>query len=339
MNETDTRMDMNLPVLDLSALSSPDGERRREEAARFDAGMRETGFCILTGHGVPQALFDRMLSVTRAFFDLPADVKTGVVSRMAQGQFCGWVPFAADAAARVYGREGEGEAPEDLRERYRAVLSDCEEVRDKVGPNQWPAGLPELEETWTEYYRHMELVGARLMRLAALGLSLEESFFEPYFERHFSVLMSTHSPPILGKPRPGQARCGTHTDTGTITFVYQPPGTPGGIEVLVDGQWLVPRPPPGSFIVNCGDLLAAWTNDRWRSTIHRVGGPGARIDQRRQSLVFFHQPALDVTLSCVETCVGPDNPARFQPITLREHFTNQQRRLATKDVVSAASSA
>lgn len=334
MSETEKRID--LPVIDLSALSASDGERRAQAAA-FDRGMRETGFCVLTNHGVSQDLFDRMLKVTLAFFEQPSEVKADVVSRVAQGQFCGWVPFAADAAARVYGREGENDAPEDLRERYRAVISDASEVREKVGPNQWPARLPEVEQTWTEYYRHMEDVGLRLMRLAALGLSLDASYFDPYFERHFSVLMSTHSPPFHGQVRPGQARCGTHTDTGTMTFVHQPPGGAGGIEVLVDGEWLVPRPPPASFIVNCGDLLAAWTNNRWRSTIHRVGGPGARLDQRRQSIVFFHQPALDKTLTCVPTCVGPGNPSRFEPITLREHFTNQQRRLATKDVAAAKS--
>ncbi|HTE55648.1 MAG TPA: EamA family transporter [Kofleriaceae bacterium] len=339
MTTIETRVGVDLPEVDLRVLSSADGAARREQAARLDQSMRQTGFCVVTGHEVPQELLDRMLSVTRDFFDLPVEVKKAVSSRVAEGQFCGYVPFAADAAARVYGREGEADAsPEDLRERFRAVITDCDEVRAKVGPSLWPGSLPELEQVWTEYYRSMEQVGQRLMGLVALALSLDQGFFRPYFERHFSVLMSTNSPVFTGQARPGQARCGVHTDTGTMTFVYQPPGSAGGIEVLVDDTWLVPSPRPGTFIVNCGDLLARWTNDRWRSTIHRVGGPGTRLDQRRQSLVFFHQPALDVTLTCLPTCVRDDNPARFEPITLREHFTNQQRRLGTKDVAASAAS-
>ncbi len=328
------RIGVELPEVDLRVLASADQDARRAQAALLDKGMRETGFALVDGHEVPPELFDRMMNVTREFFDLPVEEKTALVSRMSQNQFCGYVPFAADAAARVYGREGEGAPEMDLRERFRAVITECEEVREKVGPCQWPETLPALQRVWTEYYRALEGVGERLMSLAAIALQLDADFFRPYFARHFSVLMSTNSPAFTGQPRPGQARCGVHTDTGTMTFVYQPPGTPGGIEVLVDGTWLVPAPRPGTFIVNCGDLLARWTNDRWRSTIHRVGGPGTNIGQRRQSVVFFHQPALDVTLTCLPTCVRDDNPARFEPITLREHFTNQQRRLATRDVAT-----
>jgi isopenicillin N synthase-like dioxygenase/drug/metabolite transporter (DMT)-like permease len=331
----ENRIGVELPEVDLRVLASADQDARRAEAARLDKGMRETGFCLVDGHEVPPELFDRMMTLTREFFDLPVAEKNALVSRMAQGQFCGYVPFAADAAARVYGREGDGDTAEmDLRERFRAVITECEEVVEKVGPCQWPDTLPALQRVWTEYYRALEGVGERLMSLAAIALQLDADFFRPYFARHFSVLMSTNSPAFAGAPRPGQARCGVHTDTGTMTFVYQPPGTPGGIEVLVDGTWLVPSPRPGTFIVNCGDLLARWTNDRWRSTIHRVGGPGTDIGKRRQSVVFFHQPALDVTLTCLPTCVRDDNPARFEPITLREHFTNQQRRLATRDVAT-----
>ena len=84
-------------------------------------------------------------------------------------------------------------------------------------------------------------------------------------------------------------------------------------------------------MVNIGDLMARWTNDRWVSTVHRVGRPGGPLSRRRQSIVFFQQPALDEPITCLEPCVNEANPSKYPPITLREHFTNQQRRLATKD--------
>ncbi|WP_394836713.1 hypothetical protein LVJ94_07375 [Pendulispora rubella] len=324
---------LDLAVVDLAKFEAAEGEERAHMAAAFDKGMREIGFGVITGHGLPAGLFQRVLDVTRGLFDLPLTEKAEISSRVAEGQFCGWVPFAADAASRVYGAKSD--TPADLRERFRAVISNCDEVRQKVGPNQWPQSLPEVRETWTEYYKLMEHVGARVMRLAAASLGLSDWYFDEYFQRHFSVMMATHSPPFNGVAQPGQSRCGAHTDTGTMTFVYQP-NTRGGLEVQIDGQWRVPMPPEGSFVVNCGDLLARWTNDRWRSTVHRVGGPGAPLRERRQSLVFFHQPALDVKLHCVPTCTDARTPPRYAPITLREHFTHQQQLLATRDVSIAS---
>ncbi|HET9958756.1 MAG TPA: 2-oxoglutarate and iron-dependent oxygenase domain-containing protein [Polyangiaceae bacterium] len=333
LNETESeqRPTLDLPVLDLAAFEAGTAEQRREIAAGFDLGMQTIGFGVVAGHGIAPSLIERMFSTTSHFFELPNSDKAQVRSRVADGQFCGWVPFGADAASRVYGAHDD--TPEDLRERFRAVVSDCAEVREKVGPNQWPTQPGNLAQVWTEYYRAVENMSLRVMQVSAVALGLEKHFFDPYFERHFSVLMATNSPPFTGPRKPGQARCGTHTDTGTMTFVYQR-DTRGGLEVQVGGKWLLPAPPAGSFIVNCGDLLARWTNNRWKSTVHRVGGPGAAIDQRRVSVVFFHQPALDIPLESLPTCVDAEHPAQFDPITLREHFSNQQRRLKTRDDVN-----
>ncbi|MEX1366265.1 MAG: 2-oxoglutarate and iron-dependent oxygenase domain-containing protein [Nannocystaceae bacterium] len=318
-----------LEAIDMAQFLAADEAERDEIASRFDRGLREIGFAVVYNHGIAQSFLDHMIDVTGRLFDLDPAQKLEVASRGSQGQFCGWVSFAADAASRVYGAGDE--APPDLRERYRAVVTEAEEIRERVGPNLWPAAVPEFEPTWREYYGVFERLAMQVMSLGARALGQPEDFFTTYFERHFSVLMSTLSPPITDRA-PGQNRCGAHTDTGTLTFVYQP-NSRGGVQVqLPDGRWGAPKTTNGDIVVNCADLLALWTNDRWKSTIHRVGGPADRLDERRQSVVFFHQPSLDVTIECLPGCFDEQHPPKYEPVTLREHFDDNQKQLGTKEV-------
>lgn len=321
-----------LAAIDLGHFLQASEAERNEIAAIYDEGLRNIGFAAIYNHGISEEFFDRMLSVTGRFFDQEAELKASVASRPSKGLFCGWVSFAADSASRVYAAGGK-EAPPDLRERYRAVVAEAPEVRERVGPNQWPRELPEFEVMWNEYYRTFEGLAMKVMALAARALGQAESFFEPFFKSHFSVLMSTNSPPVYDY-EPGQNRCSPHTDTGTMTFVYQP-NCRGGIQVqLPDGRWGAPQTRKGDIIVNCADLLAIWTNDRWKSTIHRVGGPNDRLDERRQSVVFFHQPSLDVAIECLPGCAEPVAGPKYDATTLRKHFDNNQKQLRTAEISS-----
>lgn len=323
-----------LAAIDLGRFLSAGPTERDEIAAIYDGGLRNIGFAAIYNHGVSQEFLDRMISVTGRFFDLDAEHKSQIASRPSQGKFCGWVSFAADSASRVYAAAAR-EALPDLRERYRAVITPAEEIRERVGPNQWPGAVPEFEPTWTEYYRVFERIAMQVMALSARALGQDEHLFEPFFERHFSVLMSTNSPPIT-RQAAGQNRCSPHTDTGTMTFVYQP-SCRGGIQVLLpDGRWGAPQTAQGDIIVNCADLLAVWTNDRWKSTIHRVGGPSDRLDERRQSVVFFHQPGLDVPIECLPGCFDAEQAPKYQPTTLRKHFDHNQKQLRTEEVPQAS---
>jgi len=218
-------MSMAIPVLDLQPFVRGTESEKREVARRLDDAYRRIGFVTITGHGVSPDVIGRMREVTKAFFALPEETKRTVISRVREGQFCGYVPFAADAAAHTYAGK---DAPPDLRARYRVVKPTCPAVLDKVGPIQWPAEMPEFRAAWTEYYEEMERIAERLMRLCAAALGLQESFVAPDFEGHFSVLMATTSPvtPAL----PGQLRCGEHTDNGTLTMVLQS-DSPGSLEV------------------------------------------------------------------------------------------------------------
>jgi isopenicillin N synthase-like dioxygenase len=121
---------------------------------------------------------------------------------------------------------------------------------------------------------------------------------------------------------PGQLRAGEHTDYGSLTIVA-PTQAPGRLQVLTREQgWVEVDPAPGDFVVNIGDLMAQWTNDRWVSTLHRVAlpEPDAGPEARRLSLVFFHQPDDDALVQCIPTCLAPGESPRYEPITSGEHL-------------------
>lgn len=123
-------------------------------------------------------------------------------------------------------------------------------------------------------------------------------------------------PPQTSPPLPGQLRRGAHTDFGSLTILYQD-AAPGGLQVQTAvGDWRDVPPVGGSFVVNLGDLMAAWTNDRWVSTMHRVVNPSTDVAAtRRLSIAFFHQPNFDTIIECIPTCLAPGGRPRYEPVT------------------------
>jgi isopenicillin N synthase-like dioxygenase len=135
-------------------------------------------------------------------------------------------------------------------------------------------------------------------------------------------------PQQTAAPRAGQLRAGAHTDYGSLTILLSEPGS-GGLEIYTpEGEWLAVPCVPGAFIINIGDLLARWTNDRWVSTLHRVvcPPPGERGSNRRQSIAFFHQPNWDAEISCLPSCLAPGAKAKYATVTSGVHLREKFRR-------------
>ena len=138
----------------------------------------------------------------------------------------------------------------------------------------------------------MEDLAARIMRVFAVALKLPEDYFAGVIDRPVSALRALNYPHPTVPPQPGQLRAGAHTDYGSLTILL-PEAKSGGLQIFTPEQEWRPVPPvPGAFIINIGDLMALWTNDRWVSTLHRVVNPApdAKGSTRRQSFAFFHQP-------------------------------------------------
>ena len=316
-----------VPVIDISPYGGSEADKRALAQA-VDQACRDIGFLVISGHGVSEELIARLNDVTWAFFDLAEAAKRKYLPP-SPTVFRGFSPMKA--AALGYSLDDQ-EALPDLRELFTINRIDIDpddpyysapEAGTLFAPNIWPAEIDGFRETWEAYYRAMEDLARRIMRIFALALGLDEPWFDRTIDKHFTNLCASFYPAQETPPAPGQLRGGAHTDFGSVTIVLADGSIPGGLEVQTHaGDWERVEIPPGAFAVNLGDLMAQWTNDRWVSTMHRVGNPPPEVaaESPRLSFLFFHQPNYDALIECIPTCQGPDAPPKYAPITSGEHL-------------------
>jgi len=314
-----------VPVIDLSTYYDPAATpaQRQGLAREIDRACCDIGFLVVAGHQVPACTMQAAFAAAFRFFDAPEEKKLSTMPR--DGRVRGYSPMGRHALARSLGAE----SPTDLCERFRLGafgFPDDEYHASRAtgcfAPNIWPDDQPGFRWALENYYRAMELLASDLMRLFALALDLPQRFFDQSIDRHISSLYINHYPALEGEPAPGQLRAGAHTDYGSLTIVAPTPAS-GRLQVKTSGgAWVEVAPGPGEFVVNIGDLMAQWTNDRWVSTLHRVGNPAPSEagGSRRMSLVFFHQPNDDALIECIPTCVEAGAAPKFAPVTSGEHL-------------------
>jgi isopenicillin N synthase-like dioxygenase len=273
---------VDVPAVDLSAPRA---------AGAVGAACEALGFLTVVGHGVDEELVARVDALSRGFFDLPEDEKR----RYAGGELRPGLPIYRPLRSERLGATGGGAAAADLKESL------------DWGPTlpgvAWP---PALEETYRAYLAAMHALARRLRGLFAVALGRDESWFEERFDDVSSSLRVINYPDVGAPPAEGQLRAGAHRDYGFLT-ILRSDDAPGGLEVLTpDGRWLEVRPPRGAFVVNLGDMLAEWTAGRWPSTLHRVAlpPPDRAHGNRRQSLVFFHNPRAGAFIDELGTSAG-----------------------------------
>ena len=173
----------------------------------------------------------------------------------------------------------------------------------------------------------MSDLGARLMSLFARGLGLVPEFFADKIDHQPNALRAINYPERDEAPLPGQLRAGAHTDYGTLTILRQ--DAVGGLEVLdAGGNWAGVESVPGAFVINIGDLMARWTNDQWRSTLHRVvDPPGAAASQaRRQSMPYFQNANWSAEITCLPTCLAAGETAKYEPVLAGPHLMAKFRK-------------
>lgn len=275
----------------------------------MDRACRELGFFRLPINVVDRSVRDAAWETATRFFDL-ADAEKRAIEFPEPGYPYGYSPFRAEALARSL---DDGAAEPDLKESL-SVGPDCGPPRTPLpdeewiySPSLWPAGVPELRTTWMAYYRSLSAVAERLLRVMALALELPEAYFEPLVDRPITSMRAIRYPAATD---PGEAlRAGAHSDYGTFT-ILRTDAVPGLEIEGPDGAWLAVGPDPDHFVVNLGDTIAQWTNDRWRSTVHRV----VPAVEPRQSFAFFHMANWDAVIECLPTCLGPGETPRHEPV-------------------------
>lgn len=318
-----------VPIIDIAPFFTGGSKDRDDIARQLDRACRKTGFFAITGHGVNEDTMVEARAAAIAFFALPLDEKLRV-ERPPQKVSRGYNRFKDRSLSYSLGMA----APPDLQEAFAFGPEEFGE-RDwhegdprsaMLAPNRWPETPRGYRAAMLAYDAEMRALGERMLDIVSLALKVDRSYFTDKFDHQSSVGRMVLYPKQDHPPADGQLRAGRHTDYGMITFLRGDP-VPGGTEVRIrDGDWLEVRCPPGAFVCNIGDALARWTNDRWVSTLHRVGNPpDAGID--RLSMVYFFSPNHDALIRCIPDCAG-EAGEKYPPITFADHYLGKVMKAA-----------
>ena len=308
----------DVPVIDLAPARNGGRAEPRAVAAAVDLACREIGFFAITGHGVPDRLVDDLRRGAHAFFALPLAAKLGA-RHPVPGTNRGYHPVGGETLSAA----NDAAAPPDLKEFFHVGPVDTTadpyytslEGRRHFEPNVWPAAPADFARAATVYYQAMSRLVTFLMRLAALALDVDETFFDDKVDRSIGTMRLNYYPAQAAAPSPGQLRASAHTDYGGFT-ILSGEDVPGGLQVQArDGRWVDVPTSPTTFVVNIGDLLMRWTNARWLSTLHRVVNPPCGAGGPRLSIAFFNHPNYDALIACLPS----QGPAKHPPVRSGEY--------------------
>ena len=311
---------MDIPLIDIAGFSSDYPEARVRVVEQWREALDHLGFVTISGHGIPDALMSGVHAAASAFFELPLPRKQVWASRESSGGPVGYVQLFGEAVGKTH----EGVAAPDVSESLTFVAP-AVGVAPGADENLWPDEPPGFRDLIGDYAAHAYDLGLRLMRISALALDLPEDHFDPFYSPMVHKLRFAYYPEQAVEPEPGQLRNAAHTDFAGFTILRQD-DAPGGLQVQApSGHWIDVPARPGTLVINTGDLIQRWTNDRWLSNVHRVVNPPRAHDgpTRRLSLVFFTGPSLDSRIECLPTCRTPGRPPVHEPILASEHLNRK----------------
>lgn len=249
---------LEVPSVDIGPFETGDPAEKRRIADLVRDACEAIGFLVIEGHGVPESLYERALELSLEFFGLPeADKALALPPRDTVPR--GYQRFATRRLAITRGIE----TPPDLREQFfmgplggrPESVAGIPEAAAFYEANVWPEKPEAFRDVFEEVYRQHERLAFLLMRIFAVGLGVEEEFFHPKIDHHFSTGTSSHYPAQRRAAEPGQLRCGEHTDFGSLT-ILRPSGTGAGLQVQTSGgTWSDVRVSTHQLVINLGDMM------------------------------------------------------------------------------------
>lgn len=298
--------------------SQGDAATRQKFIEEFGDSFSNMGFAIVKNHGVTEELRTKLFEVSKAFFELPDDVKKRYEDEKLHGQR-GYISKNKESA--------KGKSVPDLKEFYHIgqTVEDNDPIKEEYPDNIWPKEVTEFEAVGQEVFQTFENTGRNLLRAIAQYLDLDENYFDDKIHNGNSVLRLLHYYPVADKSQipEGAVRAAAHGDINLITLLMG--GSAEGLQAQsLDGEWISVSPGPDEIVINIGDMLARLTNDRLRSTQHQVITPNEESwTKPRYSTPFFLHPRSDMDLTCLDTCVSADNPKEYADMTAGEFLTER----------------
>ena len=299
-----------IPVLDIGPFLAGEPGAMAPLAREIARTCEDTGFLVIANHGVDPALPAAVFAQAARFF--ARDKADKLPCKIGQYNI-GYLPFGGQVVR--HSPVNHNTRPNFSESFYitRDRAPDHPDIvnnKPLIGLNRWPDGMPDFRAAMVAYYAAMEAMTCRLVSVFAAALDLPADYFAAAFAEPNCTIRLIHYPPH-NAPEDNEFGFAPHTDNNFITFLAQ--SALPGLEVrTAEGEWIRPPAVPGTFVVNTGAMLARYSNDRFKATPHRVIN---RNDQSRYAIPFFLGPNHDALVEPVPSCVGPNNPPRYEPTT------------------------
>lgn len=305
-----------IPVIDLKDYRDGRSGAREKVAEELRHAFEDIGFYFIVNHGVPKRLIDETFEAAKRFHAMPLDDKLPLKLNEYN---IGYLPMRGGTTRHSQLNANNKPNVNEAFFMARDLAPDHPDALAKKPfrtPNKWPANLPGFRETCLVYAEELERLALELVPLYALALDLPVDFFDEAFANPMYKLRLSHYPPH--EPVDGnEFGLAPHTDTSFMT-ILAPNRVPGLSIRGPSGRWIDAPAMDDAFLVNGGDMLRRWSNDRFLATPHRVIN---RTGEERYAIPFFFDCGADYTMTCLPTCTGPGNPPKYEPITYVEYMT------------------
>lgn len=304
-----------IPSVNLEDFISNDPVKKQKFVEAIGKAYEDIGFVALKGHFLDDNLVDDLYAEIKKFFSLPTKTKQKYEIPGIGGQR-GYVSFGKESA--------KGKKEGDLKEfwHFGQYVEDNSKHKAEYPENVIVEELPNFNTVGKEAYKMLEKTAKYVLRALALHLDLEETYFDDYIHQGNSILRPIHYPPITKEPNEA-VRAAAHGDINLITLLMGAQGR--GLQVQNNkGEWIDAIAAPDELMINVGDMLSRHTNNKLKSTIHRVINPPKELwGTSRYSIPFFMHPVSEMKLNVLESCIDDDNPKAFDDITAGE-FLNER---------------
>jgi len=303
-----------IPLLDIGPYLAGEPGARAALGRAVEKTCRDTGFLVIANHGIDQSLIDGAFAAAAMFFDLPLqrklELKVGDLN-------IGYLPYGAQI---VRTSKVHVNTQPNLSESFY-ILNDLSADDPRIvsgdplyGLNKWPAELPEFKAATLAYINAMRPLAAKMVSAIATSLDLPDEYFVPEFKEPTTTLRLIRYP-SHDRAEDNQFGFAPHIDTNFLTLLAR--SALPGLEVrTTEGEWIRPPHVPNTFVVNTGEMLGRYSNDRYTATPHRVINDNNSL---RHAIPFFYGPGLEAIIAPVPTCVSADNPAKYEPLLYADH--------------------
>jgi isopenicillin N synthase-like dioxygenase len=308
-----------IPSVNLEDFLSEDPHRKQAFVEAIGKAYEEIGFVALKGHFLDQKLSDDLYREIAGFFELEDRIKEGYEIPGIGGQR-GYTSFGKESA--------KGKSEGDLKEfwHFGQYVENNSKLEAEYPPNVLVSELEHFNTVGKEAFKQLERTAKYVLRALALYLNIDEFYFDNFILNGNSILRPIHYPPIFKEPK-GAERAAAHGDINLITLLMGAQGK--GLQVQnMEGEWIDAIASPDELMINVGDMLSRHTNNKLKSTIHRVVNPPKELwGTSRYSIPFFMHPISDMPLNCLESCIDQNHPKNYEDITAGEFLNERLREL------------